>query len=116
MRQSLSSGLNTAEREVYLVNRTETSSSKTATGTVTEKISRTTGVYQHEDSANEAAERELRKAAGITSWRDRRRFKGVFREEYDLNGLFEGGAIIRPKEAGGCEKEITVVVERRLFG
>lgn len=116
VRRNPSSGLRTIKRNVYLVNRTETASFKTATGTMKEKITRTAGVYQHEDNANEAAERELRKAAGITSWRDRRRFKGVFREEYDLDGLFEGAVIIKSAETGGCEKEVTVVVEQRLLG
>lgn len=117
VRRNLQSTLNGAtERDVYLVNRTETTSSKTATGTVTEKISTMIGVYQKEDSANEIAERELRKAAGIRCWMDRRRFKGVFREEYDLDGLFEGVATIRSGAGGVCEKAITVVVERRALG
>lgn len=108
-RRGSQSGPNAVKRDVYLVVRTETTPSR-------EKISTTAGVYQHEDSANEAAERELRKAAGITSWRDRRKFKGVFREEYDLDGFFEGAATIKAaEETGGCEKEITVVVERRLL-
>lgn len=111
VRRGSQSGLNAAKRDVYLVMRTETTSS----GTARERISTTAGVYQHEDSANEAAERELRKAAGITSWRDRRKFKGVFREEYDLDGFFEGAATIKAATAGGCEKEILVVVERRLL-
>lgn len=109
------SDLNSPDRTVYIVNRTETTTSKTASSntTTTEKISKTVGIYQKEDSANEAAERELRKAAGIKSWRDRRKFKGVFREEYDLEGLFEGAATI--KNVGAGEKGITVVVERRTL-
>ncbi|KAH0608636.1 uncharacterized protein H6S33_001770 [Morchella sextelata] len=109
------SDLNSPDRTVYIVNRTETTTSKTSSSntTTTEKISKTVGIYQKEDSANEAAERELRKAAGIKSWRDRRKFKGVFREEYDLEGLFEGAATI--KNVGAGEKGITVVVERRTL-
>lgn len=107
-RRGSQSGPNAVKRDVYLVMRTETTSSRG-------RISTTAGVYQHEDSANEAAERELRKAAGITNWRDRRKFKGVFREEYDLDGFFEGAATIKAAEVGGCEKEITVVVQRRLL-
>lgn len=115
VRRGPQSSLNASERDVYLVNRTETTSSKTTAGMARERVSTTAGVYQHEDNANEAAERELRKAAGITSWRDRRKFKGVFREEYDLDGFFEGTATIKARETGDCEKEITVVVERRLL-
>ncbi|KAF8253056.1 hypothetical protein K440DRAFT_657593 [Wilcoxina mikolae CBS 423.85] len=49
------------------------------------------GVYRSEERANQAAEGELRREAGIKSWRDRRRLKMAdYREEYDLEKGFEG--------------------------
>lgn len=95
---------------MYTVTRTDSSSTKHSTTFL--------GVYRSEETANEVAERELRSAAGIRNWRDRRRFRGGFREVYGLNGCFEGVATVGKgeEEEGGSREEVTVVVvERRVL-
>jgi len=93
---------------VYTVTRTDSSSTKHSTTFL--------GVYRSEETANGVAERELRGAAGIRNWRDRRRFRGGFREVYGLNGCFEGVATVGKGEEGGSREEVTVVVvERRVL-
>lgn len=94
---------------MYTVTRTDSSSTKHSTTFL--------GVYRSEETANEVAERELRSAAGIRNWRDRRRFRGGFREVYGLNGCFEGVATVgKGEEEGGSREEVTVVVvERRIL-
>ncbi|CUS10834.1 unnamed protein product [Tuber aestivum] len=95
------------ENYVYTITRTDSSSTRHSTAFL--------GVYSSEDRANEAAERELRCAAGIRNWRDRRRFRGGFREGYGLNGCFEGAATLGKGEEGVSREEVTVVVERRVL-
>ena len=93
---------------MYTVTRTDSSSTKHSTTFL--------GVYRSEETANGVAERELRGAAGIRNWRDRRRFRGGFREVYGLNGCFEGVATVGKGEEGGSREEVTVVVvERRVL-
>ena len=97
-----------AEDYVYTVTRTDSSSTKHSTTFL--------GVYRSEETANEVAERELRGAAGIRNWRDRRKFRGGFREVYGLNGCFEGVATVGKGEEGDSREEVTVVVvERRVL-
>ncbi|KAA8901796.1 hypothetical protein FN846DRAFT_108922 [Sphaerosporella brunnea] len=49
------------------------------------------GVFRQEEKANARAEMELRREAGIRSWRDRRRWKmGMYSEVYDMETGFEG--------------------------
>jgi hypothetical protein len=95
------------ENYVYTVTRTDSSSTRHGTTFL--------GVYRSEDTANEVAERELRCAAGIRNWRDRRRFRGGFREGYGLDGCFEGVATVGKGEEGASREEVTVVVERRIL-
>jgi len=66
-------------------------------------------VFKAEEGANAAAERELRSAAGIKDWRDRRRLRGAYREEYGLEGLFEG------ELKTGEKRSIRVSVEEELL-
>ncbi|KAL7273831.1 hypothetical protein RUND412_003283 [Rhizina undulata] len=93
-----------SERHVFVVTKTEKSAKKVEM--------RVVGVYRSDDVANEVAERELRRAAGIGNWMERRRFKGVYREGYNLEGLFEGAVVVR-RRVGEEGAEVEVGVEER---